>query len=102
MARVYARPVTWWATAVEVVSALSRLHRERTLTTEGRQQALVRLNYLRQRWNEIQPSDDVRDEAERLLGCTSFAQAMPCNYRRLSSGVGARLAAVISSALTAI
>ena len=65
---MYARQVTWWATAVEAVSSFNRLLREQALTAAGRQQALTRLAYLRQRWNEVQPSDEVRNEAERLLG----------------------------------
>ena len=67
-ARAYPRPVTWWATAVEATSSFHRLLRERALTAAGCQQALNRLEYLRRRWNEIQPSDEVREGAERLLG----------------------------------
>ncbi len=67
-ARVYARQVAWWTTAVEAVSAFNRLYREKNLTLEGKQQALHRLAYLRRRWNEVQPTDEVRDTAERLLG----------------------------------
>ena len=67
-ARLYARQIAWWATTVEAVSAFNRLHRERALTATGRQQALARLDHLRQRWHEVQPSDGLRDEAERLLG----------------------------------
>jgi predicted nucleic acid-binding protein len=59
--------VTWWVTPVEIVSALNRLQREGTLTTGGRNQALERLAWLRRRWHEVQPSDEVRDTAERLL-----------------------------------
>lgn len=67
-ARVYGRQVTWWATSVEAVSSLVRLRRENALSKEGRQQALDRLNRLRRAWAEIQPTDEVRDLAERLLG----------------------------------
>jgi predicted nucleic acid-binding protein len=63
----YARQVTWWATAVEATSALNRLHRQQLLTAAGRQQALARLDHLRRRWHEVQPTDAVRDAAERLL-----------------------------------
>ena len=66
-ARLYARQVTWWGTPVEAVSSFSRLYREKALTTVGRHQAMTRLDYLRRRWHEVQPGDDVRDEAERLL-----------------------------------
>ena len=66
-ARTYARQVTWWATCVEALSSFNRLHREENLTTEGKQQALARLAFLRKRWNEIQPTDEVCNTAERLL-----------------------------------
>lgn len=66
-ARVYARQVTWWATPVEVVSSFSRLVREENLTLEGKHQALTRLAYLRSRWTEVQPTNEVRETAERLL-----------------------------------
>jgi len=66
-ARIYSRQVTWWATAVEAVSSIHRLYREEVLAAEGRKQALTRLGYLRRRWSEIQPSDEVRETAERLL-----------------------------------
>lgn len=67
-ARLYARQVTWWATSVEAISSFNRLYREAALTGTGRQQALARLDYLRRRWNEVEPSDEVRHGAERLLG----------------------------------
>jgi predicted nucleic acid-binding protein len=66
-ARLYARQVTWWATAVEAASAFNRLHRQQELTVAGREQALTRLLHLRRRWHEVQPTDTLRDEAERLL-----------------------------------
>jgi uncharacterized protein len=66
-ARLYARQVTWWATPLEVVSSFSRLRREENLTQEGKQQALNRLAYLRNRWTEVQPTNEVRETAERLL-----------------------------------
>jgi hypothetical protein len=53
---------------VEAISSFNRLHREQALTAAGRQQALARLDYLRRRWNEVQPSNEVRGGAERLLG----------------------------------
>jgi predicted nucleic acid-binding protein len=74
-ARRYARQVTWWATAVEAVSSFNRLFRERALTAAGRQQALARLDYLRRRWNEVQPTDEVRDGAERLLSVQKLRAA---------------------------
>lgn len=66
-ARHYNRQIVWWITAVEAASGLQRLARENSMTSEGHQQALQRLAYLRQRWNEVQPTEEVRDTAERLL-----------------------------------
>jgi predicted nucleic acid-binding protein len=65
--RIYARQVTWWATAVEVVTSFNRLYREKNLTQQGKEQAINRLSYLRRRWNDVQPTDEVRDTAERML-----------------------------------
>ncbi len=60
------RVVVWWGTTVEVRSAISRLHGEGILTVKGRQQALARLEALRQEWREMMPSDKARSLAEGL------------------------------------
>jgi len=65
--RVYARQVVWWATAVEAVSSFNRLRREAHITPKEYRQALERLEHLRHLWNEIQPTEEVRHRAERLL-----------------------------------
>lgn len=67
-ARTYAQQVVWWATAVEVISSFNRLVRERHLTNQESKQAFARLDHLRRRWNEVQPTEEARDRAERLLG----------------------------------
>lgn len=64
--RETARVVVWWGTTVEVRSAISRLHSEGVITLKGRQQALARLEVLRQEWYEITPSEQVRRLAEDL------------------------------------
>ena len=61
-----ARVVVWWGTTVEVRSAISRLHSEGVITVKGRQQALARLELLRQEWYEITPSEQARRLAEDL------------------------------------
>lgn len=66
-ARLYGRQVVWWATPVEAVSSLERLSRDGHLSGRDRTQAFARLGYLRERWSEVQPSDEVRDLAEKLL-----------------------------------
>ena len=60
------RVVVWWGTTVEVRSAISRLHREEVITEKGRQQALARLELLRQEWYKITPSEQARRLAEDL------------------------------------
>jgi predicted nucleic acid-binding protein len=82
--RETARIVVWWGTTVEVRSAVSRLHAEGALTAKGRQQALARLEVLRQEWREITPSEKVRHLAEglpdayglRALGSFQLAAAL--------------------------
>jgi hypothetical protein len=64
--RATARVVVWWGTPVEVRSAIGRLHSEGLLTAKGRQQALARLEVLRQEWREMMPSDKARSLAEGL------------------------------------
>ncbi|MDX2029263.1 MAG: PIN domain-containing protein [Blastocatellia bacterium] len=66
-ARMYGWQIVWWATPLEAVSSLERLSREGALSTRERAQAFAKLTYLRERWNEIQPVEEVRDLAERLL-----------------------------------
>jgi uncharacterized protein len=67
-ARHYARQIVWWAAPIEAISSINRLIRNGELTGAESKQALTRLNHMRRRWNEIQPSEKVREQAERLLG----------------------------------
>jgi uncharacterized protein len=67
VARTYTRQIVWWGTVIEAVSSLYRLTREGTLNPKQSSQAFARLDYLRGRWNEVQPTEEVRDRAERLL-----------------------------------
>lgn len=59
--------VVWWGTIIEAVSSLNRLTRDGTLSVKESREAFARLDYLRSRWNEVQPTEEVRDRAERLL-----------------------------------
>ena len=74
-ARIHSRQVVWWATSVEATSAFHRLAREAEVTAKEVQQALTRLEYLRVRWNEIQPSEELRHRAERLLAAHKLRAA---------------------------
>lgn len=74
-ARVYARAVVWWATPVEAISSFNRLKREGHMTAKDYVQASARLHHLRRLWNEIQPTEEVRRRAERLLGAHKLRAA---------------------------
>jgi predicted nucleic acid-binding protein len=59
--------VVWWATRVECLSALSRRRREGVLSTDAEVKAKAILSALSTEWSEVQPSEVVRQRAERLL-----------------------------------
>ena len=61
------RFLVWWCTAVECLSAIARREDDGTLTQEGAEQARQRLRALRGSWSEVTPSEQVRENAERLL-----------------------------------
>ena len=60
-------PVVWWATSVEIHSAIARLHRSGEFGDAGRKAALHRLAVVKEGWREVLPSDNLRDQAENLL-----------------------------------
>lgn len=57
----------WWGTPVECVSAVSRREREGALNLTEATTALERLRALSESWQEVLPSDAVRNAAQRLL-----------------------------------
>lgn len=59
--------IAWWASAVECVSALARLERDGALDPPATRTAIERLDALEMSWAEVQPSDQVRALAIRLL-----------------------------------
>lgn len=59
--------VTWWGSEIECVSALARLEREGSMTTEMVSEAIARLKSLGAAWHEVQPTQVLRDTAVRLL-----------------------------------
>jgi predicted nucleic acid-binding protein len=60
-------PVVWWASPVEVHSAVARLHRNGTVNDMEKRGALARLALLRRGWSEILPDDSLRELASKLL-----------------------------------
>jgi predicted nucleic acid-binding protein len=59
--------VVWWVTRVECLSALSRRRREGVLGNNSELKAKAILSVLSEEWSEVQPSEPVRQRAERLL-----------------------------------
>ena len=57
----------WWGSEVECVSALARIERDGTLTPRVMASALDRLRQLASIWHEVDPTDTVRETAERFL-----------------------------------
>lgn len=61
------RMVAWWGTAVEVISAVARRHREGVLDATGVDAAIGRMRGYRAAWTEIEPSERLRETAIRLV-----------------------------------
>lgn len=57
----------WWATEIECTSAIARRQRLRQLREDVVADALRRLSVLRAGWHEVEPGDEVRESAKRLL-----------------------------------
>jgi uncharacterized protein len=56
-----------WTTEVECASAIARAEHDNVLTSAVAGDAFARLDDLRQAWREVEPSDDLRQHARRLL-----------------------------------
>jgi hypothetical protein len=67
--------VVWWATRVECLSALSRRRRDGVLDNNSELKAKAILSALSEEWSEIQPSQPVRQRAERLLAVHALRAA---------------------------
>ena len=59
--------LVWWGTPVECASALQRLVRSGALSAGDVPAAEARLRQLENGWMEIEPTQTVRRQAERLL-----------------------------------
>jgi predicted nucleic acid-binding protein len=62
-----AEMLAWWATPIEIASALARRERESVLSADEVTTALAMARVIAEAWHEIMPSDSVRRTAERLL-----------------------------------
>jgi len=59
--------VAWWGTEIECTSALARRQRLGHLSDDVVADGLARLGILRLAWHEVEPSEEVRESAKRLL-----------------------------------
>jgi uncharacterized protein len=59
--------VVWWGTPVECASAIARLERNLELSPAGVVEAFARLDALSASWLQVEPSDEIRETARRLL-----------------------------------
>ena len=59
--------VVWWETPIECASALARREREGALQVNEATEAFERLRALSTSWQEVTPSEPVRNVAQRLL-----------------------------------
>jgi uncharacterized protein len=57
----------WWGSRVECMSALTRRERDGTADEQIMTRALHRLHEFEDQWQEIDPSDSLRDTAIRFL-----------------------------------
>jgi predicted nucleic acid-binding protein len=67
---LYARDpamLVWWGSEIECVSALARIERDGALKPRAIEIALGRLRQLADGWNEVDPSNAVRDAATRFV-----------------------------------
>jgi predicted nucleic acid-binding protein len=59
--------LVWWSSEVECASAIARVEREAAIDASAVIAAFARLSQLKSAWHEIDPSDAVRETANRLL-----------------------------------
>lgn len=67
-----AEMVVWWATPVECASAIARVERNNELSPAGAAEAFARLDALAGSWFQVEPSDEIRETARRLLRDSSL------------------------------
>jgi predicted nucleic acid-binding protein len=57
----------WWGSPVECLSAFARLRREGVLSHSDEDEIRHMISLLQNTWTEIEPTEKVRETAERLL-----------------------------------
>jgi predicted nucleic acid-binding protein len=59
--------VAWWGSGIECASAIARLQRDGHLATQHAQSAYALLSVLQDSWYEMQPGENIKQQALRLL-----------------------------------
>ena len=57
----------WWATEIECTSAIARRQRLGQVPENVATEGFVRLKALREGWHEVEPGEELRESAKRLL-----------------------------------
>jgi len=78
----------WWGTRVECVSAIARRERDRSTDAASARRAHDQLRKLGDEWHEIEPTEGLRNIAERML-----------RVHVLRAGDALQLAAALTAAL---
>ena len=76
----------WWATPIEMRSAIERLKRMGQLTRAEYVAAGTRLEMLRRTWREVQPNSTLRSAAEGFLTQHALKAADEALYRAKKGG----------------
>ncbi len=84
--RADAGVLVWWGTRVECESAIARLERDRKLRPRSAATARGRLARFAATWQEVQPSESLREYALRLLRAHELRAA---DALQLAAGVAA-------------
>lgn len=84
--RADAGVLAWWGTRVECESAIARLERERLLKPRSAAAARGRLDRFAATWQEVQPSELLRERALRLLRVHELRAA---DALQLAAGIAA-------------
>ncbi len=84
--RADAGVLAWWGTRVECASAIARLERENKLQPRSASAARGRLQRFAVTWQEVQPSELLRDHALRFLRVHDLRAA---DALQLAAGVAA-------------
>lgn len=84
--RADAGVLAWWGTRVECESAIARLERDRMLRPRSAAAARDRLDRFAATWQEVQPSELLREQALRFLRVHELRAA---DALQLAAGVAA-------------